>query len=104
MDPGISIPVVGYGGHERLVEMFAKTYYKFGHEVHLLVTKGSKIEGCVIHALGNEGFPQPKKEAKKTLIRGGFFLWKHRNNFDLIHNFGRLAYLIPILNCRVKKS
>ena len=26
MDPGIIIPVKGYGGHERLVEMFAKEY------------------------------------------------------------------------------
>ena len=31
------------------------------------------------------------------------FLWQHRNNFDLVHNFGRLAYLLPILHHPVKK-
>jgi hypothetical protein len=61
MDPGILVPPVGYGGHERLVEMFAKQYSNLGHEVHLLVTKGSHIPGCTIHSIGREGFPAKKK-------------------------------------------
>ena len=103
MDPGILIPVTGYGGHERLVEMFAKEYRNLGHEVHLLVTNGSKVPGCVVHSLGNEGFPQPKNVRKKTLFTAWKFLWKHRNEFDMIHNFGRLFYLLPLLNNSVKK-
>ena len=35
MDPGILVPPKGYGGHERLVYMFAKEYARLGHEVHL---------------------------------------------------------------------
>ena len=103
MDPGISIPVTGYGGHERLVEMFAKSYHKKGHEVHLLITTGSIVKGCIVHDFGKVGFPPSKKNARYALINGCIFLWKYRNDFDLIHNFGRLAYLIPILNCKVKK-
>ena len=103
MDPGILIPVTGYGGHERLVEMFAKEYKNLGHEVHLLVTNGSKILGCLVHSLGNEGFPQPKNVRNKTLFTAWKFLWKHRQSFHLIHNFGRLIYLLPVLNCSVKK-
>ena len=57
MDPGIMIPVKGYGGHERLVEMFAKEYHRLGHEVHLLITSGSSVEGCTVHDFGKEGFP-----------------------------------------------
>ena len=56
MDPGILIPVKGYGGHERLVEMFAKEYHKTGHQVHLLITTGSSVEGCTVHCYGNEGY------------------------------------------------
>ena len=63
MDPGILVPPKGYGGHERLVYMFAKEYAKLGHEVHLLVTKGSIIEGCTVHGYGKEGFPPKKSEA-----------------------------------------
>ena len=103
MDPGILIPVTGYGGHERLVEIFAREYRNLGHEVHLLITNGSKVPGCVVHSLGNEGFPQPKNVRNKTLFKAWKFLWKHRKSFDLIHNFGRLIYLLPVLNCSLKK-
>lgn len=103
MDPGILVPPVGYGGHERLVEMFAKEYVKLGHEVHLLVTSGSHVEGCVMHPFGKQGFPPNKWDARKAILEAWRFLNKHRNDFDLIHNFGRLAYLLPVLNSKVKK-
>ncbi len=103
MDPGILIPVKGYGGHERLVEMFAKEYTRLGHEVHLLVTNGSLVRGCTVHGLGKAGFPPAKKDARKAIFTGWGFLWKHRKNFDLVHNFGRLIYLLPIWNASVKK-
>jgi len=103
MDPGILIPVKGYGGHERLVEMFANEYLNLGHEVHLLTTDGSHVPGCIAHGLGKEGFPPPKKDRNKTLFTAWKFLWKHRNDFDMIHNFGRLFYLLPVLNKSVKK-
>jgi len=103
MDPGILVPPKGYGGHERLVYMFAKEYKRMGHIVHLLVTKGSLAEGCTIHEFGKEGFPPKKSDALKAIPAAWKFLWKHRNDFDLIHNFGRLLYLLPVLNKPVKK-
>ena len=60
------IPLKGYGGHERLVEMFAKEYHRMGHEVHLLITAGSAVEGCIVHPFGKEGFPPKKMECKKS--------------------------------------
>jgi len=103
MDPGILVPPKGYGGHERLVYMFAKEYARLGHEVHLLVTKGSEVEGCTVHPFGKEGFPPKKWDARMAIPKAWQFLWKHRNKFDLIHNFGRLAYLLPVLNHPIKK-
>jgi glycosyltransferase involved in cell wall biosynthesis len=103
MDPGIMIPVKGYGGHERLVEMFAKEYHRLGHEVDLLITTGSHVKGCKVHGLGKEGFPPEKKDARKAIFRAWKFLRKRRNDYDLIHNFGRLIYLLPVLNKKVKK-
>ena len=103
MDPGILVPPKGYGGHERLVEMFAKEYARLGHDVHLLVTEGSKVPGCTIHPVGKEGFPPKKWDARRAIPKAWSFLWKHRNDFDLVHNFGRLVYLLPILNHPVKK-
>lgn len=103
MDPGILVPPKGYGGHERLVYLFAKEYKRIGHEVHLLVTKGSTVDGCTVHEFGTEGFPPAKSEALKAIPTAWKFLWKHRNDFDLIHNFGRLLYLLPVLDKPVKK-
>ena len=103
MDPGILVPPKGYGGHERLVEIFANEYHRKGHEVHLLVTDGSEVPGCVVHPFGKEGFPPKKSDASRAIPRAWKFLWKHRNDFDLIHNFGRLAYLLPVLHHSIRK-
>ena len=103
MDPGILIPVTGYGGHERLVEMFAGEYTRIGHEVHLLITDGSAVPNCTVHPLGKAGFPPIKKDANKAIFTAWKFLWKHKKYYDLIHNFGRLIYLLPVWNSRVKK-
>jgi glycosyltransferase involved in cell wall biosynthesis len=98
MDPGILVPPKGYGGHERLVYMFAKEYAQLGHEVHLLVTSGSSVDGCTVHGYGKEGFPPKKLDALLAVPKAWWFLWKNRNSFDLVHNFGRLLYMLPILN------
>jgi glycosyltransferase involved in cell wall biosynthesis len=103
MDPGILVPPKGYGGHERLVYMFAREYNKLGHEVHLLVTTGSKVPDCTVHDFGEERFPPTKINALLAIPKAWKFLWHHRDQFDLVHNFGRLAYLLPILNHPVKK-
>lgn len=103
MDPGILIPVRGYGGIERIIEMLAKEYCAMGHEVHLLVTNGSCVEGCVVHGIGKEGFPPNKWDARKAVPAVWKFLWRNRNQFDLIHSFGRLIYLLPVLNHPVRK-
>ncbi len=103
MDPGILIPVKGYGGIERIIEMLALEYVRKGHEVHLLITKGSILEGCTVHGFGKEGFPPNKWDARKAIPKVWKFLRKHKNDFDLVHNFGRLIYLLPLLNHPVKK-
>lgn len=103
MDPGIPVPPQGYGGHERLVYMFAKEYYRMGHEITLLVGPGSVFpEGQVI-TFGNIGFPKPKREGIKDIFRCWSKLMKIYKHFDLIHNFGRLAYLLPVLHSPIKK-
>jgi glycosyltransferase involved in cell wall biosynthesis len=103
MDPGILVPPKGYGGHERLVYMFAKEYTRLGHEVHLLVTTGSLVDGCTVHNFGKEGFPPKRINALLAIPKAWSFLRKNRNKYNLIHNFGRLAYLLPILKHPIKK-
>lgn len=103
MDPGILVPPKGYGGIERVVALLATEYRRQGHQVTILATEGSFVEGCTINSIGKEGFPPLKKEMNKAVFRAWKFLWKNRNSYDLVHNFGRLVYLLPILNHPVKK-
>jgi glycosyltransferase involved in cell wall biosynthesis len=103
MDPGILVPPKGYGGHERLVYMFAKQYAELGHQVDLLVTEGSSVPGCTVIPFGKEGFPPTKKDALLAIPKAWWFLLKNASKYDAIHNFGRLLYLLPVLNKSVKK-
>jgi glycosyltransferase involved in cell wall biosynthesis len=102
MDPGIPVPPTLYGGHERLVYLFAEEYQKLGHTVTLLAGPGSKCSGSTVTFGINDLNRSKWTRFKET----GFvwkYLWQNRNNFDLIHNFGRLIYLMPVLNCSTKK-
>jgi glycosyltransferase involved in cell wall biosynthesis len=102
MDPGIPIPPPLYGGHERLVYMFAEEYKKMGHEVSLLAGPNSKISGKSF-SFGVNNLKRSKWQKFKELFSVWIFLFSKRNDFDLVHNFGRLAYLLPLLNFSIKK-
>lgn len=102
MDPGIPVPPPLYGGHERLVYIFAGQYAKLGHEVSLLAGPNSTISGKA-YSFGINNLNRSKWQKLKELIYAWTFLFRKKNQFDLIHNFGRLAYLFPIINCRAKK-
>ena len=102
MDPGIRVPPILYGGHERLVYMFAEEYIKIGHDVTILAGPDSYCSGAtVVFGVNdlNRSTLERFTEAK--------FVWKYlrenRQKFDLVHNFGRLIYLFPILNHSIKK-
>lgn len=102
MDPGIPVPPTLYGGHERLVSLFAEEYQKLGHTVTLLAGPESNCSGSTVTFGINDLNRSKWTRFKET----GFvwkYLWKNRNNFDLIHNFGRLIYLLPVLNSKTKK-
>jgi glycosyltransferase involved in cell wall biosynthesis len=102
MDPGIPVPPKLYGGHERLVYLFAEEYQRLGHEITLLAGPGSQCSGQTVTFGTND-----LNRSRRARFKEAQFVWKYlrrnRNNFDLIHNFGRLIYLLPVLNSRVKK-
>lgn len=102
MDPGISVPPQLYGGHERLVYLFAEEYIKLGHSVTLLAGPDSHCSGTTV-TFGVNNLTRTKVEKFKETRFVWKYLWTNRKKFDLIHNFGRLIYLLPILGSRVKK-
>lgn len=102
-DPGILVPPIGYGGIERIVADLAYEYLSNGHDVDLLTTKGSVIEACNVYSLGKVGFPPSKLVIYTSILTAWFFLLKNKKKYDLIHNFGRLLYLFPVLHANNRK-
>ncbi|WP_454801084.1 glycosyltransferase family 4 protein [Mucilaginibacter phyllosphaerae] len=102
MDPGIPVPPQAYGGHERLVYLFAEEYQKLGHEVTLLAGPGSSCSGTTV-TFGVNDLDRPASQKNREMVFAWKYLYGNRHRFDMVHNFGRLIYLLPILNSRVKK-
>jgi glycosyltransferase involved in cell wall biosynthesis len=102
MDPGIPVPPPLYGGHERLVYLFAEEYIRLGHQVTILAGPDSHCSGETV-SFGINDLERPDRQRQKEMLFVWKYLAKNKKNFDLIHNFGRLVYLLPVLNSRVKK-
>lgn len=102
MDPGIPVPPPHYGGHERLVYMFAEEFSRLGHEVSLLAGPNSKISGKAYSFGINQIFKSKWQRLKEVLFIWKFLI-KNSRRYDIIHNFGRLAYLLPIVFHKVHK-
>jgi glycosyltransferase involved in cell wall biosynthesis len=102
MDPGIPVPPKLYGGHERLVYLFAEEYHRLGHQVTLLAGPDSHCSGTAV-TFGINDLDRPVSAKNKEIVFAWKYLYHNQNNFDLVHNFGRLVYFLPILNSPVKK-
>jgi len=101
MDPYIKVPPDHYGGIERVIADLADGLARSGHDVTLWAAPGSHVNGRV-DAFGREGEWTRWSNARNALTLAGRFLGG-RARFDVIHNFGRLAYLAPVLARNVPK-
>jgi glycosyltransferase involved in cell wall biosynthesis len=95
MDPLIPVPPRHYGGIERVIADIGNLLQRRGHDVTLWAGPGSHIEGRV-EPFGREGEWTRWSNMRNTATLAGRFL-AHPSRFDVVHNFGRLAYLLPIL-------
>ena len=102
MDPGLPVPPTQYGGHERLVYSFAEKYHQLGHDVTLLAGPGSYCSGKTI-TYGVNDLGRSSLKRLKEIFSVWKYLMNNKNNFDLIHDFGRLAYLLPVINNNAQK-
>ncbi len=101
MDPYIKVPPDHYGGIERVIADLADRYTVLGHDVTLWAAPGSHVGGQV-EPFGREGEWTRWSNTRNTLTLASRFL-RAPHRFDVIHNFGRLAYLAPVLALNVPK-
>jgi glycosyltransferase involved in cell wall biosynthesis len=97
-DPYLPVPPALYGGIERIVDFLARGLAERGHRVTLFAHPASRTAGTLVPY----GRPPHRGAAARTAelaqLAGG--LWARRRRFDLVHSFGRLAALLPLLPLR----
>jgi len=97
-DPAIPVPPLLYGGIERIIDMVINGLVKQGHEVTLFAHKDSKVNCTLI----------PYKASSNSIndtIINTYTINKTllTQKFDIVHSFGRLAYLLPQMPLSIPK-
>jgi glycosyltransferase involved in cell wall biosynthesis len=102
MDPFIPVPPTYYGGIERVMYDIACVYKRMGHSVTIIAGPGSTSPDRLIIYGKNAG-------KSSTRIKLPLFfsltkiLLKEIKSHDVVHNFGRLAWLFPIAWSNIRK-
>jgi glycosyltransferase involved in cell wall biosynthesis len=102
MDPFIPVPPIYYGGIERVVYDIACAYKNMGHSVTIIAGPGSKSPDRLIVYGENAGRSSTRIKLP-LLFSLSKILWKEIKSHDVIHNFGRLAWLFPIAWSNIRK-
>jgi glycosyltransferase involved in cell wall biosynthesis len=98
VDPNIPVPPIGYGGIERIADFLARGLVARGHDVTLLAHPSSRTAARLVPY----GVPPHVGTVRRMreLAQVGTYLFRHHRQFDVVHSFGRLAALLPILPLR----
>ena len=101
MDSFIPVPPLHYGGIERVMYDIACKYVEFGHQVTIVAGPGSQSPDRLI-TYGENGGSSIKIDYK-VLYNLRRILGKEIPRHDVLHNFGRLAFLFPIAFTNIRK-
>jgi glycosyltransferase involved in cell wall biosynthesis len=98
VDPIIPVPPSGYGGIERIVDFLIRGLTTRGHEVTLLANPSSDTPATLVPY----GVPPHTGVGPRVseLWQVASYLVGNRRRFDIVHSFGRLAALVPVLPLR----
>jgi len=101
MDPFIPVPPLHYGGIERVIADLADALVDRGHRVTLWAGPGSRTKAA-LETFGQEGEWTRWSNVRNTMTLGARFI-RDDGRFDVIHNFGRLAYLSVVFSWDLPK-
>jgi len=98
-DPEVPVPPVYYGGIERIIDMLARGLVGHGHEVTVFAHPASNTAGRLVR------WPGRSSRSKIDTARNAAELARRvfAQEFDLVHSFSRVAYLLPLLPLPIPK-
>lgn len=98
-DPELPVPPKLYGGIERVIDMLVRGLVARGHFVTLIAHPDSDVPCTLVPYSGaSSGSRSDTLRNMLTIMRtvmGG--------GFDVVHSFGRIAYLLPLLPLSIPK-
>lgn len=97
-DPYLPVPPRFYGGIERVIDFLVRGLTARGHRVTLFAHPESTVPAALVPYGSPPHFH--RGDRARELWQVGAKLWARRHEFDLIHSFGRLAALAPVLPVR----
>ncbi len=97
-DPYIPVPPVTYGGAERVIDFLVRGLLARGHEVTLIAHPESHTDATLVPY--GSGTHWRRRDRATELWQVGDALWDRRRETDVVHSFGRLAALLPVLPLR----
>ena len=98
-DPEVPVPPKLYGGIERMVNMLVCGLVERGHSVTLFAHPDSDVP-CEL-----QPYPGQNSRSKSDLFENMWHVSSKilRGRYHLVHSFGRLAYLLPIIPLSIPK-
>lgn len=94
-DPYIPVPPTLYGGIERMVDLLVRGLAARGHELVVVAHPDSNVPGTLV-PYGSPPHVGWRTRASE-LWQVGSAAWRRREHLDIVHSFGRLAALTPVL-------
>jgi glycosyltransferase involved in cell wall biosynthesis len=96
-DPEIPVPPTLYGGIERMVHGLATGLVARGHDVTLFAHRDSATDGAL------KPYPADNSRGAGAVVRNTWHVWRNvaGKRFDIVHSFGRLAYVAPLFAARM---
>ncbi len=98
-DPELPVPPRLYGGIERVVALLVEGLVARGHSVTLFAHPESRVSADLVAYSGRRS-----GSAADTMLNAAqIALEAARRHPDVIHSFGRLAYLLPVMPLPIPK-
>lgn len=98
-DPEIPVPPLLYGGIERIIDMLVRGLVARDHEVTLFAHPDSSVPCHLVPYVGGSSSGRADTLRNMATISGHVL----KSKFDIVHSFGRVAYLWPLLVLPIPK-
>jgi glycosyltransferase involved in cell wall biosynthesis len=92
-DPELPVPPRFYGGIERIIDLLVRGLRARGHEVTLFAHADSTTNAQIVGYRRRSSHSLFDTARNSTLIARNVYL----GNYDILHSFSRLAYLLPLM-------